>query len=114
MDTMQIRVPVLGAQDDALFCSPDLFFRAACRLGGNPLFEPPPFACPCTDGIIIIYTLRCDVDGGVDIHGGYIRLSKSELTESLFALWCKAQKPTDTTTMLKRMGFDEVRTRYLN
>ena len=92
MSTTPIRVPVLGAQDAAFFCSSDLFFRAAIRIGGAPLFEPPPFACPCTDGLLIIFTLRRQLhDHNVDVHGGYIRMTKSEIEEEQNNPICKAR-----------------------
>jgi hypothetical protein len=117
MNPTPIRVPVLGTQDDALFCPPDLFFRAAVRVGGAPLFEPPPFACPCTDGLLIIYTLQRRVnDDVVDIHGGFIRMTKKEIEEEndVCQYWRHAQKPSDMATLLKRLGFDDSRQVYVN
>lgn len=117
MNSTPIRVPVLGTQDDAFFCSPELFFRAAVRVGGDPLFEPPPFACPCTDGLLIIFTLRKYVrDDVVDVHGGYIRMTTAEVeAEGLVCLyWQRADKPSSMAALLKRLGFDEVRQQYIN
>lgn len=120
MTTTPIRVPVLGTQDDAFFCPPELFFRAAVVVGGDPLFEPPPFACPCTDGILIIYTLRRSVrEGTFDIHGGYILVSRSDLDEyedrhHLRTFWRRADKPADMATMLCELGFGETRREYIN
>lgn len=118
MTTTPIRVPVLGTQDDAFFCPPEVFIRAAVVMGGNPIFEPPPFACPCTDGMLIIYTLRRSVrDGSVDIHGGYILLAKEDLHKHgprIRSYWRCADKPADMATMLKELGFGETRREYLN
>lgn len=120
MSSRPIRVPMLGTQDDAFFCPPDLFLRAAFRMGGDPVLEPPPFACPCTDGLLIIYTFRRNVeDNSVDIHGGYILVTRRELEEphadkSICMSWQRAKKPSDTATLLRQMGFGEVRPRMLN
>jgi|SRR5580658_2195108 hypothetical protein len=120
MNTTDIRVPVLGTQDDAFFCPPELFTRAAVVVGGHPLWEPPPFACPCTDGILIIYTLRRSVrDGTVDIHGGYILMTRADLEKleskhHLCTFWRRADKPADMATMLKELGFGETRLEFLN
>lgn len=120
MNSVPIRVPVLGTKDDAFFCPPDLFFRAAFRMGGDPVFEPPPFACPCTDGLLIIYTFKRNVeDDSIDVHGGYILVTRRELEEihadkPICTFWQRAKKPQDTATLLQQMGFGEVRPRMLN
>jgi len=120
MSSIPIRVSVLGTQDDAFFCPPDLFVRAAFRMGGDPVFEPPPFACPCTDGLLIIYTFKRNVeDNSIDIHGGYILVTRRELEElhankPICTSWRRADKPLDTATLLRQMGFGEVRPRMLN
>ena len=115
-----IKVAMLGTgnSDDAFYCPPEVFMKSALRLGGEPIFSPPPFAAPCTDGLLIIYTLRRSSIDGVDVHGGFIFVSKEELEEehgdeAVTRYWEKAQKPSDGATMLRRMGFTEA-TYYLN
>jgi hypothetical protein len=103
-----VKVPILGTQDDSFLCPPDIFFRAAAKMDSDPLFEPPPFACPCVDGLLIIYTLRHTLeDGSVDIAGAWIVISidQLEINEAMSSRWRAAPKPSDTWTLLKRMGF---------
>jgi hypothetical protein len=119
MDHNMVKVPMLGTQDDSFFCPPDLFFNAAFKIGADPLFEPPPFACPCTDGLLIIYTMcRRHHDGSVDVCGAYIFMSCEQLERecdlSISRHWKNAAKPADTTTMLRRLGFGDVEPQYLN
>jgi len=117
-----IRVSIAGTgnDEDAFYCPADLFMRAALRCGGEPIFSPPPFATPCTDGLLIIYTLRCSVPGGdIDVHGGYIAVTREELESEYIDTpaghyWKVARKPVDMATMLKRMNFGETRKYYLN
>jgi len=116
-----VRVSVLGTQDDAFYCPRDIFTRSATKLGGEPIFSPPPFAAPCSDGILIIYTLHTLDCGGaaVDVRGGYILVPK-ELLETqhvetpIAVSWSKAQKPTTMAAMLQQMGFGETRYNLLN
>lgn len=120
MNYNMVRVPVLGTQNDSFFCPPDLFFQAATRIGADPLFEPPPFACPCIDGLLIIYTVRRMLqDGSVDVAGGYILFTHEELEKeysdkAICHHWKSALKPTDTTTMLRKLGFRDDQRYLLN
>ena len=116
-----IAVSVLGSEDDVFYAPPALFMRSALAVGGEPIISPPPFAAPCTDGLLIIYTLRRssgDLEAQ-DVHGAYIHIRASELEtemrgEPAAILWSRAQKPSDCATMLKRMGFEETRPWMLN
>ena len=115
----QIRVSVLGTTNDAFFCPPDLFLNSAMQLGGEPIFSPPPFAAPCTDGLLILYTLRKSSGSIHDLHGGYILVTKEELqgklgNEPIALFWARADKPANMASMLKRMGFGETRNEMLN
>ena len=109
MSATPIRVSVLGTPEDALYCSSDLFIRAAINHGGSPVFEPPPFACPCSDGLLIIYTFKRTIDDDiVDIHGGYILVTTKELeleTRGIKGFWERSEKFSDAATMLRNMGF---------
>lgn len=114
-----IKVAVMGTENnDSFLCPPDIFVKSALKLGGEPIFSPPPFAVPCTDGILIVYTLRRSSSEGTDVHGGYILVPKEELEENRDAPisfhWKRAQKPANTRTMLKKLGFCETRSAYLN
>lgn len=114
-----IAVSVLGSENDVFYAPPALFMRSALEVGGEPIFSPPPFAAPCTDGLLIIYTLRRSSNDVQDLHGGYILIRASELEtemrgEPAAILWSRAQKPSDCATMLKRMGFEETRAWMLN
>lgn len=119
--TAPVRVSILGTQDDAFYCPRDIFTRSATRLGGEPIFSPPPFAAPCSDGILIIYTLCTAACPGetVDVRGGYILVPKEILEAqhveaSISVSWGKAQKPTTMAVMLERMGFGERSYNQLN
>lgn len=117
MGMQAVRVTVLGTQEEAFYCSPDIFFQAAFKAGGDPVFEPSPFACPCTDGFLIIYTLKREFrQNGTDIHSGYILVSREELNEDqeLASTWEGSIKPVDAATMLRFMGFGETRPQFLN
>lgn len=119
MDFNMVRVPVLGTQNDSFFCPPDLFFQAALDMGADPLFEPPPFACPCTDGLLIIYTMsRHRHDGSVDICGAYILMTRAQLEKDCDRTaskhWRNAAKPANVITMLRQLGFGDVEPQYLN
>ena len=117
--TRPIAVSVLGSKDDVFYAAPDLFLRSAMSLGGEPIFSPPPFACPCSDGLLIIYTLRRSNGDLHDVHGSYIlfsrdRLEKELKDEPIFLYWQRATKSVDMATMLKSMGFGETRPWMLN
>ena len=115
-----IAVSVLGSDDDVFYAPPDLFTRSASALGGEPIFSPPPFAAPCTDGLLIIYTLRrSGLLGEQDVHGGYIFFGAAELEnrmhgEPAAVLWGRAKKLVDCSMMLRTMGFEETRPWMLN
>jgi hypothetical protein len=114
-----IAVSVLGStsEDDVFYAPPDLFLSSALRMGGEPIFSPPPFAAPCTDGLLIIYTLRRSLGDVHDVHGAYILVDRKTLESgdhpaSLF--WSRATKNSDAVTALKVMGFGETRPWMLN
>jgi hypothetical protein len=115
-----IAVSVLGSDSDVFYAPPALFMRSASALGGEPIFSPPPFAAPCTDGLLIIYTLRrSGLLGEQDVHGGYIFFRASELEadmrgEPAAILWSRAKKLVDCSMMLRAMGFEETRPWMLN
>jgi hypothetical protein len=112
-----IAVSVLGTQDDVFQVAPELFMSSALKLGGEPIFSPPPFAAPCTDGLLIIFTFRRSSGDLHDVHGGYILIDKKELEAGAHpaaSLWSRAQKPADAATTLRTMGFGETRPWMLN
>ncbi len=113
-----IAVSVLGTQDDVFHVAPDLFLTSATRMGGEPIYSPPPFAAPCSDGLLIIFTFRraAGLDT-YDVHGGYILVDRQTLEkgEHPAALaWNRAEKPSDAATILRSMGFGETRPWMLN
>lgn len=112
-----IAVSVIGQQDDVFHVAPELFLSSAMRLGGEPIFSPPPFAAACSDGLLIIFTFRRSSGNIHDIHGGYILIDRETLEKGdhpAAPLWHRAPKPSDTFTTLKTMGFGEVRPWMLN
>jgi hypothetical protein len=114
-----IAVNVLGGAENDVFYAPSaLFMNSALKVGGEPIFSPPPFAAPCTDGLLIIYTLRRSSGDCSDVHGGYILITTAELAhlenEPIGRSWQRAEKPADCATMLKTMGFGETRPWMLN
>lgn len=112
-----IAVSVLGTPEDVFYVTPDVFTTSAMKMGGEPIFSPPPFAAPCTDGLLIIFTLRRSSGDLHDIHGGYILLDRSTLESGQHpasTLWSRADKPADAATILRSMGFSEARPWMLN
>lgn len=112
-----IAVSVLGTPDDVFHVAPELFLSSAMRMGGEPIFSPPPFAAPCTDGLLIIFTFRRSSGDLHDVHGGYILVDKSTLESGNHPAaipWSRAQKPADAATTLRSMGFGETRPWMLN
>lgn len=112
-----IAVSVIGTQDDAFHVAPELFLSSAMRLGGEPIFSPPPFAAACSDGLLIIFTFRRSSGNLHDIHGGYILVDLETLEKGdhpAATLWRRAPKPADAVTTLKTMGFGETRPWMLN
>lgn len=117
-----IRVAVQGTgnAEDAFECPSEIFLRAARDRGGEPLFSPPPFAAPCTDGLLIIYILRrrSPRTGRMFVHGCYIRISRDLLERDprtpIASQWFRAKKPTDMNTMLQQMRLTEPRPSLMN
>lgn len=112
-----IAVSVLGTPEDVFHVAPELFMTSAMKMGGEPIFSPPPFAAPCTDGLLIIFTLRLSSGDMHDVHGGYILLDRTVLESGehpASTLWSRAEKPADAATLLRSMGFLEARPWTLN
>lgn len=115
-----LHIILLGTSDESFFCSRDILQRSAEKLGGEPIFEVPPFAAPCSDGIIIVYALQTPGgDAREDIRGGYVLVPRDLLEEeyeetSIARAWQKADKPTTVAAMLNRLGFGEGRFSPLN
>ena len=115
--TKSIAISVLGTQDDVFYAPPELFLTSAMRMGGEPVFSPPPFAAPCTDGLLIIFTFRRSSGDLHDVHGGYILVDRKTLEDGnhpAAGLWTRAMKPFDAATTLRSMGFGETRPWMLN